>query len=78
MIGCLCFKGRLLDRGTVNGLSIIRGGIGVLLGTQYLYFGDFLAGSLLWEEYKYIYYKYEPQIRQKKFIKYPRFVHDTE
>jgi hypothetical protein len=71
-------KGRLLDRGGITSLSISRSVALFFLGTEYLYLGDLMAGSLLWEEYKYIYYKYEPQIRKKKFKIYPHFLRDSK
>ena len=72
--GYIVYKGKLLDRGKVHGLSVLRTLFCFLLGNQYIYMGDLLAGSLLWEEYKYIYYKYEPHIRKKKIALNYRFM----
>lgn len=74
-IGAIVYKGKLLDRGRIYGLSVLRTGFTLFLGIQYLYMGDLMAGSLLWEEYKYIFYKYEPQLREKRFKRSPDFLH---
>ena len=76
-MGIVSYKGRLLDRGRVHGVGIIRTGFAFFLGVQYLYLGDLLAGSLLWEEYRHIYHKYEPVIRIKKYTSNPKFVHEV-
>lgn len=80
-VGFLCFgfilyKGQLLDRCTAHSLSLTRGLYSFFLGYQYILLGDLLAGSLLWEEYKYVFYKYEPLIRANQIAKSPYFIHD--
>lgn len=72
----LAYKGKLLDRAKTHSLGIFRTVLMFFVSTQYLMLGDFLASSVLWEEYKYIYYKYEPEIRKKKIKDFPRFVRD--
>lgn len=70
----IVYKGKLADRGNVHSVGIFRACLLFWISTQYLLFGDFLASSLLWEEYKYILYKYEPELRIKRKMTYPRFL----
>lgn len=74
----IAYKGKLLDRAKVHGLGILRVIFIFWISTQYLMLGEFLSSSLLWEEYKYIYYKYEPDIRKKKIKEFPRFIRDRD
>lgn len=57
------YKGRLLDRGRREGPSLMRILLCAWTVQQYMYFGHYMAASLLWSDTKYIYYKYEPFIR---------------
>jgi hypothetical protein len=71
----LVYKGRMADRSATHTLSITRTLILFYISMQYFFLGDTLASSLLWEEYKYIYYKYEPGIRTQKINKYRKFIY---
>jgi hypothetical protein len=70
------YKGRLLDRGGVNGIGVLKITFAFFLAYQYILLGDCLAGSLLFEEYKYVMYKYEPEFRRQKISRYYRFLHE--
>ena len=71
----LVCKGRMVDRFSVHTLSVTRTFFIFYLSMEYLFLGDLLSGSVLWDEYKYIFYKYEPQIRKQKIQKYPKFLY---
>jgi hypothetical protein len=72
----LVYKGRMVDRFSVHTLSVTRTFFIFYLSMEYLFLGDLLSSSVLWEEYKYIYYKYEPQVRKQKIEKYSKFIHN--
>lgn len=72
------YKGRLLERGNYHGVSLTRAIVCLFIGTQYLWFGDFLSSCILWGDTKYIYYRYEPLIRRVKFYKNPYAVIDKD
>mmetsp|Transcript_13228 Transcript_13228/g.19311 ORF Transcript_13228/g.19311 Transcript_13228/m.19311 type:complete len:130 (+) Transcript_13228:62-451(+) len=69
----LLYKGKLLERGKSHGLSFSRFAVAVLVAQHYLFLGDYLAASLLWNEAKYVFYKYEPIIRTKRKGCYEEF-----
>jgi hypothetical protein len=69
----ILYKGRFIERGRHEGYSIPRLVQCATLCMSYLYFGDYLASCLLWNDYKYIYYKYEPIIRNIKSARNPNF-----
>ena len=72
----ILYKGRFLERGRHEGYSLPRLLLCSSLGVIYLYLGDYLASCLLWNDFKYIYYKYEPIIRNIKIARNPNFLLD--
>mmetsp|Transcript_18242 Transcript_18242/g.32698 ORF Transcript_18242/g.32698 Transcript_18242/m.32698 type:complete len:160 (+) Transcript_18242:1624-2103(+) len=60
------YRGRLIERGRREGVSLMRLFTCCWAVQQYNYCGHYLAACLLWGDTKYIYYKYEPFIRRAR------------
>ena len=74
----MLYKGRLLERGNFYGISVGRAIMAFFIGHQFLWFGDYLASSIQWRDVKYIYYKYEPLIRNEVYYSSKSAVLDEE
>lgn len=72
----ILYKGRFIERGRHEGYSIPRLIQCTTLCISYLYLGNYLASCLLWNDFKYIYYKYEPIIRNIKSARNQNFMID--
>lgn len=69
----LFYKGRLLEGGRHMHISPPRVILAVTIAFNYLDLGDYLAADLMWQDVKYVFYKYEPIIRKLRKKRHPNF-----
>lgn len=69
----LFYKGRLLEGGRHMHMSLPRIVLASIVAYDYLDLGDYLGADLMWNDVKYIYYKYEPIIRKLRKQRHPNF-----